>query len=529
LLEQKLAEALYSNGTISKRVRVSEGDPINWNKSGSKLHKGWRTALPPNEHVLGAGFVREGRYHFTSVNAAKKNPVAPHGENWLMELDYLNGATDGNLVFDLSESDGITEADAIGGAKANARVSVGIYLGPGLYSQPVLALVNGTASTTLFNTNTLASPGEPQGQPITPTVVGIRGGHFDYDVFNTVAGSTAKHVHMYDDMYNVLGASFTKSSDPDFDLISSLSGSKVTSSSEFFVLVSNGDLSPGVNITVGGTTYKAYQFPNKFDGTQPIYNPTSVKKFQFQMPDGVLDAKDWGTGVVRAGLHPTAPECVIYAPYTPGPKPNGEIHNGALTIWLVKKGAPASAIAMNVPGKPEKGYKVVSDTWLLKKWTVFWHNGELGINTAPCYGEVGWVPYPPVDPAADTYGTYGEPRAQGSEDPSGLPQFTAVSNNVSFVPSSSYNGKRDLSGTYKVATTYADGTVVTIAYTLDKSGDVTKTTVTTTPGTGSGSSGGGTTTPPPQAHTPTKPPQGYNETRKGGKVGRIAWREVIRD
>jgi hypothetical protein len=523
LLDQTLTEKTVDSPTGAKQVRVSSGLSINWANAAATLHKGWRTALPPGEHVLGNGFVRDGRYHFTSVNPTVRNALAPHGASWLMELDYLNGGTNGSLVFNVNDDTVIDEKDAVAGETGNTRVPVGVYLGAGLWSQPVLALVNSGASTTLFNNNTLASPGDVPGPPTTPTTTGIRGGHFDYDFYNTANSTTDKHVHMYDDVYNVTGASFTASSDSDFNLTAD---GRVTSSSEFFVLVSNGDLSPGVNITVGGKTWKAYEFPNTFDGTQTYYNATTAKKFQFQMPDNVLDAKDWGTGVIRAGLHPTAPECVIYDP-TLNIGGRTEIHNGALTIWVLKKSTPKSAIVLNVVGNPAKGYKVTNDSYVLKKWTVFWHNGKMGIDTAPCYGEAGWSMYPPIDPDADTQGASSQVRAPGSEDPSGLPQYTLTSNNVTFIKSATYNGKTDYSGTYTIVNTYGDGTVVTTTTVVDKYKNVVSTKTSTVAGT-SGSTGPGSSTVP-QVQTVTKPTQGWDQARDGGKLGRIAWREVIRD
>ncbi|HEX2830950.1 MAG TPA: PilC/PilY family type IV pilus protein [Burkholderiales bacterium] len=520
LLEQKLEEntVALASGSGARRVRTSTGKSIDWT-----LHKGWRTELPPGEHVIGTGFVRDGRYHFTSVIA--KTETSASGESWLMELDYLNGATDGKIVFNANEStDGkIDESDAVAGETGNERVPVGMYLGSGLWSQPVLVLV-GSASTTLFNTNTLAGPGDDQGEPTTQTETGIKGGHFDYDYYNSANGSTDKHEHMYDDLYDATGASFTSASDPAFNLVGD---GRVTATTEFFVLVSNGDLSPGVDITVGGQTWPAFKFPNKFDGTQPIYTPATVKKFQFEMSANALESRDWGTGVVRAGLHPTAPECAIYYPNLFGT--DKEIHNGALTIWVVKKNTPVSAIVENVKGQPEKGYKVTSDSYVLKKWTVFWHNGKFGVGTSPCYGQAGWVMNPAPDPEADLH-TTSRTRDPLSEDPSGLPRLVATGSTSTFVPSATYNPKKnDKSGTITNVITYADGTTVTTTQVLDKKGKVVSSTTKTVTPAVTGGGGGTTPSAAPPAQVASTPIKGWMETRSAGKVGRVAWREVIRD
>ena len=536
ILDQALTEARYGD----QRVRVSSGLPINWNDAtdvGNKpLHKGWRTTLPPGEHVLGTGFVRDGRYHFTSTNASVVNAALPNGENWLMELDYLTGATGGAPIFDLSRDGIISDADRV---KNNAGlpiagpagIPVGVYLGSGLYSQPLMALISAKLSTTLFNRNPL-SPGDKPDDPPPPATpdVGISSGHFDYDVYHGANMASFKHTHRYDDKYNVVGANFLNASDPTYNLVNTgIGGNRVTSSSRFFVLVSNGDLSPGVTLTVGGADYKAYQYPNKFDGTQPVYTSTTVPLFNFRMPTNAFTSKDWGTGVVRAGLMPTQTGCVKSA--VPRPGLEGEVHNGALTIWIVKAGAPASAIALNVPGKPERGYKVIDDAWVLKKYTVFWHYG------GSCYGAPGWIPNPVPDNDAASNGI-GQQPAPGSQDPNagsvsvgygsatGAP--TATSTTTTFSPSSTYNGTSDRSGTRTTTTNFSDGSKAVSTQTLDRKGRVKSTTVSIVPAAGGSSGTGGS----PVTAKPTKPPAtgtGYNQSRQGGKVGRIAWHELIKE
>src|SRR5581483_8618829 len=280
--------------------------------------------------------------------------------------------------------------------------------------------------------------------PVTPSV-GVANGHFDFDVYQGINVSSFKHTHRYDDKYNVVGADFENASDPTYNLVNaSITGNRVTSTSQFFVLVSNGDLSPAVTITVGGVDYKAYQFPNKFDGTQPIYTPASARQFQFQMPVDAFTAKDWGTGVVRAGLIPTATGCVKSYPWMLGQY--GEIHDGALTIWIVKAGAPSNVIALNVAGHPEKGYVVTDDNWVLKKYTVFWHNGA-------CYGTSGWVPNP--GPDSNNSSMNGATPAPGSDDPRGTPQVNVVSVNTTVTPGATKNSN----STRVTTTTYADGSL----------------------------------------------------------------------
>ncbi len=113
ILEQTLTEKAF--GSI--RVRVTQGLPINWNDatdpSTKPLHYGWRTKLPAGERVLSPGFVRDARYHFTSVNPMVKNTNPPDGENWLNELEYLSGGVGPKLIFDLNADGQLNDADRV--------------------------------------------------------------------------------------------------------------------------------------------------------------------------------------------------------------------------------------------------------------------------------------------------------------------------------------------------------------------------------------------------------------------------------
>jgi hypothetical protein len=184
-------------------------------------------------------------------------------------------------------------------------------------------------------------------------------------------------------------------------------------------------------------------------------------------------------------------------------------------------------IKENVAGQPSKGYRVTSDSYVLKKYTVFWHNGKFGVGTSPCYGEAGWVMNPAPDPAADQNIT-SKTRDPLSEDPSGLPNLVATGSTTTFTPGATYNPKKgDKSGTNTTVITYADGTVKTRVDVIDKKGKIVSTSTTTV--TPAATGGGATTTAAPPAQAATKPFKGWNETRSAGKVGRVAWREMIRD
>lgn len=204
--KQTLTERLHG----TQRVRVSSGLPVNWNNTAdlvnNPVHKGWRTALPAGERVIGTGFVRDARYQFTAVNPTIDKTPDPNGENWLIELDFLTGGAADKPVFDLSADSLLTDADrvkyvaadtlpagkAIGDPIAGTvGIPVAVYMGAGLLSQPVLANVSAQLSTTLFNDNPFTSPADqPAVPPPPPTERGVAGGHFDVEIYYAAAGDT---------------------------------------------------------------------------------------------------------------------------------------------------------------------------------------------------------------------------------------------------------------------------------------------------------------------------------------------------
>lgn len=193
-LNQTLTEKLYD----TQRVRVSSGLPINWNNNtdpvGNPMRKGWRTALPAGENVIGTGFVRDARYQFTGVNATVVNTPPPNGENWLIELDYLTGGATDKPIFDLNADRLLDDNDRVFAADGTTRqagptgISVAVFMGKGLLSQPVLANVSAQLSTTLFNDNPYYAPADQPAVPSTPTERGVAGGHFDVDIYYAATG-----------------------------------------------------------------------------------------------------------------------------------------------------------------------------------------------------------------------------------------------------------------------------------------------------------------------------------------------------
>jgi hypothetical protein len=208
-----------------------------------------------------------------------------------------------------------------------------------------------------------------------------------------------------------------------------------------------------------------------------------------------VNAMSWSTGST-----PTA------AKWDPTPGQQGERHNGALNFIVVKSTTPASALELNVAGKPEYGWRVKRadwNAWVLAEYTVFWHhpNGK-------CYTSgSGWTQAPPQD--FDDNGGKTSTPASGSDDPKDGDFGGTAGTVVSTTTTTNDN-------VTTTVTTYADGSVVTIVTTTNADGS--KTVVTT-------NADGSTTT---ITLSPTGLISGADESSLQPKTGRISWREMYR-
>ena len=197
ILTQTLTERAYVTAAGTTRVRVSTANQPTWRPAAAAAHKGWKVALPAGERVLGdTVFIESGRFYFNSYNPTIDNsaltPVTPNGDNWLMELDYLNGGITTNSPFlDLNGDQLLTDLDrvkyisgdtiptgqAIGDyILTTGGISVGKLIANGVASHPILVQL-ASLNTTLFNQNPDVDI------PATPADRGVAGGHFDVDIF----------------------------------------------------------------------------------------------------------------------------------------------------------------------------------------------------------------------------------------------------------------------------------------------------------------------------------------------------------
>jgi len=533
ILEQTLTEKTY--GSI--RVRTTNGLPINWNDDSDTttkpLHYGWRTALPAGERILNAGFVRDARYHFASVNNTVTHTTPPDGENWLNELDYLSGGVGPKLIFDLNGDGLLNDADRIqsGGnpVAGPSGITVSIYQGAGLLSPPVLALLNAELSTTIFNDNPYHAPNEQPADPPSPIIdPGVEGGHFDVDIYN--AAGKLDHTHEYDDKFNVTGVSFIAPSDPD----KAISKVITSTSTQFKILIANQYMSPAVLWSYGGLPYQKviemteYTTAGLSVASLPAFTRANVNTLRFNMPKDAFKVKDWrGDGTLSVGLMPTQTGCVnsdknggTKQTGALGPAPNKLQKNGALTFQLIKASTPDDKIQLaDAKGDPKYGYRIKDSersSYLLGEWTVFWHhpNGE-------CFHESGWVPDPPKD--TDPPGAVVAP-TPGALDPPWGDLGTVVSTTTKVVDDPD---QADAKFTIRVTeTTYSTGTIVRKEEYLEGT-KLKRTVITIIPpspgGTPSVAGSGGIS----QALGVSSTLTGYQQTRNSGKLGRVSWHELF--
>ncbi len=558
ILTQTLVQKTYTSGSVTVPVRVTTTDnkPV-WT-SGAANHIGWQVALPKaGERVIGDGaFIENGRFYFNGTNPTVINPQPrPKGENWLMEVEALTGGVTNSPFLDLSGDQLLNNTDrtryesgdvlpsgaVIGDVNTTfSGVALGRLVTEGVGSQPILVqLTNLNTTFTNQNPDVIA--------PLTSTDRGVAGGHFDVDIYYpTYDGASKKHFHEYDDIFNVTGVNMLRASDVSLNLSNAIT----STSTSFKVLVHNQYLNPGVTLAVGnnphvsvklyGNQAKELQATNIINNAPTYTRATANFQLEFNMPVDTFTAKDWWTnaggsgfvaGSTRVGLHPTQTGCVnkekipkgstfstFYNPVIP-PANNvttrgtastteGARHNGALTIQIIKSNTTAAQIELNVPLRPEYGWRLTKanhNAQLLAEYTVFWHhpNGE-------CYGDSAWTSMPPKDTSPSDPSKYKTPVA-GSDDPSdGSFRATGTVINVQTI----------ISGNLTTITTkYSDGGTLQVS--IRKNSDGTTTTTTVNPD--------GTSKTVITASPDGTTGSGGDEKRNQAKTGRISWSELLRN
>ncbi|MEP6790573.1 MAG: hypothetical protein ABI907_04335, partial [Ramlibacter sp.] len=387
-----------------------------------------------------------------------------------------------------------------------------------------------------------------------------------------------RHIHQYDDTYDVTGVNMLNPSDSNVNIVRAIPSLQ----QKFKVIVHNQYLSPAVRLHIGNPSY----LPDVDFGYTSLKNYTSsptldlstlqtykrdpnavwpgaavtpaqmaaqakpIGSLVFNMPLDALTPKNWwGNGDVRVGLHPTIPQCMwksagvndgnMYQPVNPpvngvdGPgtkgwssstpittqtSATGARHNGALTIQIIRDTTPNTAIELNVAGRPEYGWRVKAvnyTAYVLAEYSTYWHHPN-----GKCYNSAGWT----KTPDADTGGSTLAAKAAGSTDPK-LGDLSAGSAGGGSGGSGSGGGVSVTSVTVTTVgavtttvITYADGTSATIVRTANSDGTVT---IVTTDALGN-------VTTQTIANKDGSLLSGGDERGLQARTGRVSWRELIK-
>lgn len=354
LLNQVISQRSYGG----LRVRTASKHQPDW-RGGNNRHYGWRTKIGTNaqdsrgERVVGdGGFVTGNTFIFltSSPNANLNN--TPSGANWWMQINAMTGGEVESVRFDLNRDGKFDSGDQVGNA-----IPVGLYVGGGTRSQFVALSMDGFdcyQSNYDGNSHEGTDPIPPEYEEVSSvetytetatTTRGVRGGHFDADVYygdsfvDNGPGNEdydyeyggyfeIDHKHEYDDDHNVTGINFLNPSESSFYLGDALS----SSTQRFKILFQNQYLSPAAELHLNFTpAYRA----NKRDGFVPLrfintsstldinrlpsYTLSTLNSFVVNFPVDAFEVRDWWGGHLglaedrRVGLHPSITECV-----TPG-------------------------------------------------------------------------------------------------------------------------------------------------------------------------------------------------------------------
>lgn len=205
------------------------------------------------------------------------------------------------------------------------------------------------------NPGNLVTP--PGADPQTPEL-GLKGGHFDLDTSSQVyqfnQGSTDRHIHEYDDKYNVTKVDFFNLLDSKLTQVSD----RVAAGQTFYIIVGNAALSPGAILEVNGIDVGVVEYQNRVSrfmagdvAALQQFSLASLQSFRLKFAKD-----DLGQGV----LVPTQTNCVV----NNKPSARNEYRNGALVVQILdsqKIGiSPDTRTALPTGG-------------LLWEASIFWH------------------------------------------------------------------------------------------------------------------------------------------------------------
>jgi len=244
-----------------------------------------------------------------------------------------------------------------------------------------------------------------------------------------------KHVHEYDDTYDVTGVNMLNASNTAYNFSPAILPTTDTTI-PFKILVFNQYHNPAARLLIGAKNespapvyVSVKDYKNQASTTSattllanlPTYTRNTLGYLTFNLPVDAFTSKDWweDNNGVRSGLIPTDHWCVdgvntdgsmmnTNKNFNTSTKlhrgligVNGERLNGALTIQIIRDATPASALELNQNlGDVKYGWRVKQsefEKYVLAEYSTYWHHpNEI------CYGETGWVKNPATDPNSNS-------------------------------------------------------------------------------------------------------------------------------
>jgi hypothetical protein len=160
-------------------------------------NKGWTLEFPScGERLVGAPFVRTGRVQFVTTNPTGLICTGPDrqlvGDSWIMSLNFTTGEDANVVVYNLNGDSVLDDSDKVGG-----KAPVGLHLGPGNISQPVLARLSSGIDKMYINGLILQIPLLPKPGP-------LLNGHIEVQTDSPASGEIAANaVLKHSEGYNI--------------------------------------------------------------------------------------------------------------------------------------------------------------------------------------------------------------------------------------------------------------------------------------------------------------------------------------
>jgi hypothetical protein len=241
LQTQTLVETTGTFNGVAENLRITPVEnPLNYScittdpldACNTNKYKGWKVDLPNcGERLIGSPFLRAKRVQFLTNNpTGPADACGSHrfpGDSWSMSLDWLTGASNDTVVYNLYPDEALDNSDKVSYTDGNTGTTsleapVGINLGPGNIAQPTYARLTYGIDKMYINGIFLSIPPIPQPGP-------LLGGHIDVETDSPSNGVIATndrdkhsegynnfdqgndgmgravdgHVHDYDTMHDV--------------------------------------------------------------------------------------------------------------------------------------------------------------------------------------------------------------------------------------------------------------------------------------------------------------------------------------